>query len=211
MENSNIVENKNNYLNFLSKKHLKYSISILSAILLLNNPAFAKEQDEEAKTLEATSKSKSVTSSQENYVDDHRNPIHQMFQEMDKFYARSLFKNLDNFDDILFNNRMHTNLATYDKQYILNIDYPGFDKKELGIEIRGDYLIINGKKIVEEKTDKEKSFSNQEYRNSFQHRLLIPKDVDPNSITSSLKNGVLTIILPRSIDKKIESKQIPIN
>ena len=153
-----------------------------------------------------------MNNSNDNYFDDYRTQVSQMLQEMNKIHNKVFFRDWRDLGEAFnINHQNQTNISTDEKQYILNIDYPGFDKKELAVEVRGDYLIINGKKPSKNQSDKEKSFSDQEYRNSFQHQLLIPKDVDINSVTSSLKNGVLTVVLPRSADKKIEPKQIPIN
>jgi len=212
MKNSNI-KNQNNYLGCLPKKRTICSLGILGTILLFKNVVFAKEL-EEKKTEDPKTPTvqQSLINSKSPYFEDYRKQINQIFQELDRFHGIHFLSDWDNFDNVRTSStRMSTNLATYDKQYILNIDYPGFDKKELGIEVSGDYLIINGKKNAEDKTDEEKSFFNQEYRNSFQHRLLIPKDVDTNYIKPSLKNGVLTIVLPRIEEKKRQSKQIPIN
>ena len=208
----NIIKNQNNYLGYLSKKHTICAIGIISTILLFNNTAFSKEQDGKIKDTKTNSDQQVMNSSNDNYFDDYRKQVYNMFHGMDRIHNKLFFRDWSDLDEaftISYQNK--TNISTDDKQYILNIDYPGFDKKELAVEVRGDYLIINGKKPSKNQSDKEKSFSDQEYRNSFQHQLLIPKDVDINSVTSSLKNGVLTVVLPRSADKKIEPKQIPIN
>ena len=211
MTNSNI-KNQNTYLGYLPTKRTICAVGLLSTVLFCHSAALSKELGEKTEDPKTTTEQQSVNNSKDTYFEDYKRQVNQLFQELDRFHSRPFLKNWDNLDDILTNsNRIYTNIAAYDKQYILNIDCPGFDKKELKIETHGDYLIINGKKTIENEDDKEKSFFNQEYRNSFQHRLLMPKDVNTNSITSNLKNGVLTIVLPRAEDKKLEPKQILIN
>ena len=208
----NIIKNQNNYLGYLSKKHTICAIGIISTILLFNNTAFSKEQDGKHNDAKTASEQQVMNNSNDNYFDDYRTQVYHMLQEMNKIHNKVFFRDWRDLGEAFnINHQNQTNISTDEKQYILNIDYPGFDKKELAVEVRGDYLIINGKKPSKNQSDKEKSFSDQEYRNSFQHQLLIPKDVEINSVTSSLKNGVLTVVLPRSADKKIEPKQIPIN
>lgn len=212
MKNSNIIKSKNNYLGYLPKKPSICAMVILSTTLFFNNVAFSKEQEKTTEGKKTIPEQQNFSNSVDPYFQDYKKQIYQMFQEMDKTHNKLFLRDWGNLGELFTtNDRMRTNLATYDQQYVLNIDYPGFDKKELEVEISGDYLTINGKKETEGKTDKEKLSFNQEYRSSFQHRLLIPKDVDTNSISSSLKNGVLTIVLPRVEEKKQESKKIPIN
>ncbi|XVN43009.1 MAG: phage terminase large subunit [Candidatus Rickettsia vulgarisii] len=45
----------------------------------------------------------------------------------------------------------------------------------------------------------------------FYEKLSLPKDINKDSISSSLKNGVLTILLPKAPVKAEEVKKIPIN
>ncbi len=208
----NIIKNQNNYLGYLSKKHTICAIGIISTIFLFNNAAFSKEQDGKLNDAKAASDQQVMNSSNDNYFDNYRKQVYHMIQEINQIHNKVFFRDWRDLGEAFnISHQSQTNISTEEKQYILNIDYPGFDKKELAVEVRGDYLIINGKKPSKNQDDKEKSFSDQGYRNSFQHQLLIPKDVDINSITSSLRNGVLTVVLPRSTDKKIEPKQIPIN
>jgi len=78
----------------------------------------------------------------------------------------------------------------------IEIDVPGFSAKELSVEIKDDLLTVS-------KTPKE---TNQRRANFYVFS--VPSNVDCSKITSSLKDGVLLVTLPKLEEKK--SKKIEI-
>lgn len=93
-------------------------------------------------------------------------------------------------------------LSSDDKQYILNIEIPGFDKEQVKILLQGEYLLVEAKKATDN-TGKQSS-------KSVYQRMFLPSDADKANITSSLKNGILTITIPKLPTKTIEVKTIPV-
>ncbi|KAJ6644811.1 Replicative DNA helicase [Pseudolycoriella hygida] len=113
---------------------------------------------------------------------EYYNPFEQLSKEMDSY----------------FNNN--------EKEYVLNIEIPGFEKEQVKVELQGDYIIIKAQKLLDGPKKEEVSSLNQKSRNSFYQKLFLPKDVNKDTISSSLKNGILTIILPKSPIKTEEIK-----
>lgn len=123
--------------------------------------------------------------------------------------GRSLFHN----DNCILNNVFNINchMEANDKQYVVRIEIPGYDKKEMKIELQGDYLIVSAKQIQNIKEKKDPTSLNQEKTRSFYQKIFLPEDINKNSILSNLKNGVLTITLERIPIKKEDVKIIPIS
>jgi len=89
-----------------------------------------------------------------------------------------------------------------DKEYVLQFAVPGMDKKNIAIELHGNVLTVSAKNSTEAESNNNNNY--QSYRNisnAFTQSVTIPPDVDTAKITSSYKNGVLTIDLPKDTTK----------
>ncbi len=89
-----------------------------------------------------------------------------------------------------------------DKAYLISIDLPGMDKKDISIETSGNRLMISG----ERKEDSEnKEGSKHSYR-QFSQSFLLPDDANLEAITASSSNGVLKITVLKTTGKKVSKK-----
>ena len=92
---------------------------------------------------------------------------------------------------------------------VVTAEIPGLNAKEVEVTISGDLLTIKGEK-KQEKEEKDESYHLIERRyGSFSRSIRLTTDVDPKNIKASHKEGILTIILPKS--EKAKEKQVEIN
>ncbi len=149
----------------------------------------------------------------DNYSEIYDNPFVHLSQEMDKLWHRFTIRNNGFVFDspIVMASSLNSYLDVNDKQYTLNIEIPGFDKEQIKIELQRDYLIITAQKTQNDQAKDANKYSDQQTRNAFYQKLFLPKDIDKNNISSNLKNGILTVIVPRVPIKTEDVKFIPIN
>ncbi|MFW6202901.1 MAG: Hsp20/alpha crystallin family protein [Marinilabilia sp.] len=103
------------------------------------------------------------------------------------------------------------NIADRDKSYNISVALPGLDKKDVNLEVDGNYLTISSEKSYENK-DEDKNWLRQEYHYaSFFRRFELPEDADPNKIEAKMKNGVLNIEVGRKSGKKGKEKTIKVD
>lgn len=113
----------------------------------------------------------------------------------------------DFFDDFVATKDNFMKCDIYEKDGIYNIelDVPGFDKKDIKIECKDNYLTITAKKErIDESGDKNyirKERSYGEYTRSF-----YLGDIDSNLINAKFNNGTLCITVPK--EDKQNSKTI---
>lgn len=89
------------------------------------------------------------------------------------------------------------NVASDSEKYSITMEAPGLEQKDLTITLRDRDLLIKGDK-QEESEDRDKHFYRIERRyGSFERVLSIPDDADIDNIDASMKNGVLSIKIPR--------------
>ena len=73
----------------------------------------------------------------------------------------------------------------------------GVAGKDLDISITNDKVTIRGKRS-EEETEKTKNYYYQElYWGEFSRTVILPEEVNADEAKATLKNGLLTIVLPK--------------
>ena len=78
----------------------------------------------------------------------------------------------------------------------------GVDPKDLDISLNNDLLTIRGSRKKEVDFDNFDYFYQECYWGSFSRSIILPVEVDQDKIQASLKNGVLTVKLPKSTKKR---------
>lgn len=89
-----------------------------------------------------------------------------------------------------------------DKAYLISIDLPGMDKKDISIETSGNRLMILG----ERKEDSENKEGTKHVYRQFSQNYLLPDDANFEAITATSANGVLKITVPKTGGKKVSKK-----
>lgn len=76
----------------------------------------------------------------------------------------------------------------------------GVKPDDLDVSITQDMITIKGKREDSRRIEKENFFFEELYWGSFSRSIVLPQEIDPDKAEAVMKNGVLTIKLPK-IDK----------
>jgi HSP20 family protein len=91
-----------------------------------------------------------------------------------------------------------------DSDYVVRVDLPGVDPKDVHVEAEGNLLSISGERKSEEK--------GSEYRETFYGRFerhfALPQGVEPSKISAHYEHGVLEIRVP--LPAQLAGRNIPI-
>jgi HSP20 family protein len=82
----------------------------------------------------------------------------------------------------------------------------GVDPKDIDISVAHDVLTVRGSREMEEEVEDNDFYARECYWGSFSRSIVLPHEIDQKNVSASLKNGVLTIKLP----KKYKSTSIKI-
>lgn len=75
----------------------------------------------------------------------------------------------------------------------VKMEMPGVSKDNLEIKVDGDFLIINGRKIIKHPKGE---YRNREIRDGdYHHEFTIDDTIDRDKIDAVIKNGVVTLTL----------------
>ena len=99
------------------------------------------------------------------------------------------------------------NLTETKKDYILRAELPGVQAEDLDIQAAGRNITISGERKIE--PDPNATYHRRERETGkFSRALTLPGDIDRDKIEASLKDGVLTVTVPKS--EKAKPRQIEI-
>ena len=73
----------------------------------------------------------------------------------------------------------------------------GTDPNDIDVSITKDMVTIRGQRSSEEKIRSTEYYHRELYWGSFSRSVILPSEIDPDSAKASIKNGILTIRLPK--------------
>lgn len=95
-----------------------------------------------------------------------------------------------------------------DTAFEIRMDIPGVNAKEIDIQMNGNLLTVKAER-KEEKEEKGKTFHRVERHSGwFQRSLMLPTEVKQDQIDANYTNGVLTLKLPKVVERK--PQRIPV-
>ncbi|GJP57222.1 hypothetical protein CLOM_g16251 [Closterium sp. NIES-68] len=94
--------------------------------------------------------------------------------------------------------RMPWDVRETDDAFHMRIDMPGLSKEEVSVKLEGGSLVIRGEHKAEEKGGEEgEGLWDARIAKSYQTTLALPDNVLTGEITAEMKNGVLTVTMPK--------------
>lgn len=92
-----------------------------------------------------------------------------------------------------------TRVAEDESGLKLTVELPGFGPEDLDVKVEENLLTIKAPRREMKKADKKKEPVRQERsRISFEKSFVLPQDIRADKIEADLKNGLLTLTLPRA-------------
>ena len=101
-------------------------------------------------------------------------------------------------------------LAETDTEYKLTAELPGLEEKDVELTLRENMLTLSGEKRDEREERNEGRYYAERFVGRFSRTIPLPEEVDPDKVAAAFKNGVLTVVMPKSHQARETSKRIPI-
>lgn len=73
----------------------------------------------------------------------------------------------------------------------------GVQPEDLDVTVNNDMVTIRGMRRQDETVDEKDFFFQECYWGGFSRSIVLPIDVDPDKVKAAIKNGVLTVTLPK--------------
>lgn len=135
-----------------------------------------------------------------NYV---RDPFFDMFDD----FFKPVF-----YDDSA--DSMRTDIKETENGYQLDVEMPGFDKKDIKIALENGYLTVSAQKSSKDEEGNEKNKNERYIRKectvSCSRSYYVGNDVEKENVKAKYENGMLTLNVPKSQPKQLPSHNIEI-
>jgi len=92
--------------------------------------------------------------------------------------------------------------------YVFKADLPGVKQDDLDISLQSNRLTISGRREAEKRDEGETWYAYEREYGSFTRAFTLPEGVDPEHVRADLKDGVLSLIIPKK--PEVQPKRITV-
>ena len=133
------------------------------------------------------------------------------WREMEEFEKAFFGRHFGSFFDTPAFAQFRTDVTDEGNHYLLEADLPGFEKKDITLDIQNDTLIVRAerKSKVEEKDKKDKVIRMERSYGSYTRSFDI-SGVDADKIKAKYVDGVLRLTLPKLEQRLPEGRRLEI-
>ncbi len=97
-----------------------------------------------------------------------------------------------------------------DKSYKIVADVPGIDAKDVSVTVADGYVTIKGEKKTDSKDEAQGYFRQERSYGSFQRVVPMPDTANLDKADAKVKDGVLTIEVPKKAEAQTTQRKIDI-
>jgi len=98
-----------------------------------------------------------------------------------------------------------------DDEIVVRAEIPGVSPEDVDISIDDNNLVISGEKKQESEEKDKNCYRVERSYGSFRRSLALPSGADVDNIKASSRDGVLSIVIPKSEDRKSRKIEIKAN
>jgi HSP20 family protein len=96
-----------------------------------------------------------------------------------------------------FERSFRLDILDRDKELLVRGELPGIERDEIEVTISGNYLTIEAKRKFEKEDEEEQFFRHELGYGELVRKVALPVEVDAEKIHAELKDGILTVRLPK--------------
>jgi HSP20 family protein len=83
-------------------------------------------------------------------------------------------------------------------EFVVELEVPGFEQKELGIEVTDHTLVVKGERTEAKEEETEKQFRLRErLEETFERRFHLPAEADTEHVKAKFEKGILEVHAPK--------------
>ncbi len=102
-------------------------------------------------------------------------------------------------------------ISSTNREYLIHVEIPGVDERDIKVEISRDGMLsIYGERRQEESRQDKDYLRMERFYGSFQRTLALPSDVDYEGVEAGFRNGVLTVMAPRMLERESGIRRVEI-
>jgi len=111
-----------------------------------------------------------------------------------RMFREPAFENLPATDE----NLLALDISEDEKNVFVRASLPGYRREDVNVEVHEGVLSIQAQRVEEHEEKKEKFYRRERRMGSVHRRVVLPTEVLDGEIKANLKDGALTLTLPKS-------------
>jgi HSP20 family protein len=88
-------------------------------------------------------------------------------------------------------------ISETDDAYLVEVELPGVNKDQVNVDVNDRELVITGE-IAEPQEEGRRRRRRARRTGRFEFRTTLPGDIDPQGVSASISDGILTVRVPKS-------------
>lgn len=100
--------------------------------------------------------------------------------------------------------------AGNDNAYRIAVELPGVEEKDIHLSVENGMVMLTGEKRSEREEKGETWFFSERQYGSFSRSFRMPPDAEGDKVDAQIKDGVLTITIPKTKPKKPDTAKVEI-
>ena len=101
---------------------------------------------------------------------------------------------------------MRTDVTEEGDDYVMEIELPGVEKKDISVSLKGGYLSIQVNQSEENKKERKDYVVKERFTGTSKRSFYVGNHLRKEDIHAHLENGILRLSFPRSNSKKAEEQ-----
>ncbi|HEU5065326.1 MAG TPA: Hsp20/alpha crystallin family protein [Gaiellaceae bacterium] len=85
-----------------------------------------------------------------------------------------------------------------DRDYVIELEVPGFEEKELGIEVSDHTLTVKGERKAEAEEEQKAFRFHERLEKTFERQFYLPPEADTEHAKATFAKGVLKVLTPKA-------------
>jgi HSP20 family protein len=143
-----------------------------------------------------------------NLIAYYPNTIQNALTDFDRYLESFLGDSLLNHASRIVNHLPVVDIHETGNDYVLNMELPGYDEKNIDVHVDGSNLTIASKEEEKKDDETEKYILREIRRNSFSRSFKLPENADPEAVSAGYKNGILTLNIKKRAEAQKKTIQI---
>ena len=140
--------------------------------------------------------------------------LESVLNEFDRYMDSFFGDTFHNASDRIVSRMPAVDVQETEKAYVMEMELPGFDERDIEIRLDGSNLTINSKKEINEDSaekDDRNYLIRERRRTTFSRSFKLPENADPEGIGASFKNGILFLEIGKRAETQARVIQIAKN
>jgi len=103
---------------------------------------------------------------------------------------------------------MAIDLVEHDGEFVATVDLPGFEREDVDLRVSDHTLHLEAEHDEATEESEEDYLRRERRHQSVQRSVRLPEEVDKEAVTARMKNGVLTVRLPKAESEETHEIEI---